>query len=67
MPSITVTVEGMSCQSCVRALENALAKAKGVSSAVVTLGSASIDFDDAATSRDGVIAVIAEAGFAVAA
>jgi len=45
----TVTVEGMTCQHCVRAVFTALAGVPGVDRAEVSIGSARVDHDGSVT------------------
>lgn len=60
----TVTVEGMTCQHCVRAVFTALAAVPGISRADVSIGTAAVEHDGSVTVeqlRDA----IAVAGYAV--
>jgi copper chaperone CopZ len=41
-----LTIEGMTCGHCVRAVENALASIPGVTRAHVTIGRAHVEADD---------------------
>ena len=45
----TVTVEGMTCQHCVRAVFTALAAVSGIDRAEVSIGSASVEHDGSVT------------------
>ncbi len=59
-----VTIEGMSCQHCVRAVFTALAAVEGISRADVTIGGASIEHDGTVT-VERVREAIAVAGYEV--
>jgi copper chaperone CopZ len=45
----TVTVEGMTCQHCVRAVFTALAAVPGIDRAEVSIGSARVEHDGSVT------------------
>jgi Cu+-exporting ATPase len=63
----TFPIEGMTCASCVRRVELAVAKVPGVNSASVNLATetASVAFDDPAA-RPQVVEAIRNAGYEVA-
>ena len=62
---ITIPVTGMSCASCVRRVERALADSKGVAEASVNFASeeASVVYHPEATKPEDLIRVIREAGY----
>lgn len=62
---LTIPVEGMTCASCVRRVEKALAKAPGVIEARVNLATekATVTVDPAIATPDGVRSAIAGAGY----
>jgi len=62
---ITIPVTGMSCASCVRRVERALADSKGVAEASVNFASeeASVAYHPEATKPEDLIRVIREAGY----
>ncbi|HEY8648876.1 MAG TPA: heavy metal translocating P-type ATPase [Candidatus Limnocylindria bacterium] len=64
---ITFPVTGMTCASCVRRIEKALAKVDGVSSASVNLATerATVQYDPALASTAAMTAAIAKAGYGV--
>ena len=66
---MTLPVEGMTCASCVRRIEKALAKVEGVSSANVNLATekAHVIFDPAKTGLDQFKAAVERAGYKVGA
>ena len=60
-----VTIEGMSCQHCVRAVFTALTAVEGISRADVSIGGASIEHDGTVT-VERVREAVAVAGYSVA-
>jgi copper ion binding protein len=67
MPDQTVhmSIEGMTCDHCVRAVTRALQETAGVHTANVSLESKSADvtFDDEKTNTDALKAAVAEEGY----
>ncbi len=61
----TLTIEGMTCASCVRRVERALSKTPGVASAAVNLATerATVSYDAATTSMDDLVAAVQRAGY----
>lgn len=66
MDRVTMTIEGMSCQHCVRAVDAALREVPGVAVEAVGVGSATVALDPAATSREAVADAVRDAGYEVA-
>lgn len=66
MEHTTLTIGGMSCQHCVRAVREALTELPGVALARVDVGSAEFDFDPAQQSLDQIKAAVVDAGYTVA-
>ncbi len=64
--TITLSIEGMSCQHCVQRVKQALEDVAGVARAEVDLdaGRATVTATDAVT-RDRLAAAVADAGYAV--
>lgn len=62
MAHIELTIEGMSCGHCVKAVEDALRSVPGVRSVEVRIGLARVDGD---ASRDVLVAAIEEEDFEV--
>jgi copper chaperone CopZ len=60
----TVTVDGMTCQHCVRAVFTALAAVPGIQRADVSIGAASVEHDGTVT-VERLREAIAVAGYAV--
>lgn len=67
MALIVLSVEGMSCDHCKRAVEKALSKVPGVSAAQVDLAAktASVDYDPAVAKRDYLVKAVEDAGYSV--
>ena len=67
MEKIVLKVEGMSCEHCVKAVNNALAGIAGVTNIVVNLkdGSVSFSYDPTLVPLDAIKAAITEEGYGV--
>jgi copper chaperone len=63
MEHVKLTIEGMSCEHCVRAVRGRLEKTNGVKVDDVEVGSASLDFDPNQTSIDEIEEAIADEGY----
>lgn len=64
---LNLKIEGMVCESgCVKKVNDALTKVKGVSDKKVELGSAQISYDAKKTSPKQIMAAIEKAGFTIA-
>jgi copper chaperone CopZ len=63
MEPLTLTIEGMSCEHCVRAVKNRLTNTPGVAVDEVGIGSARLRFDPAKTSIDEIEEAIADEGY----
>jgi copper chaperone len=59
----TIPIDGMSCNHCVRHVENALKATEGVTVDSVQIGSATIQFDPESVSRETLSDVIEDAGY----
>jgi copper chaperone len=65
MPTMTITIDGMSCGHCLRAVRGALEALEGVTVQEVTMGAARVEAE--AESQTGPItAAIEDAGYHVA-
>jgi Cu+-exporting ATPase len=66
---VTIPVTGMTSASCVRRVERELSKMEGVAEASVNFaaGKAGVTCEPTATSPDGLVGAIWEAGYTVAA
>lgn len=67
METLDLTIGGMSCQHCVRAVRQALEAVPGVTVTRVDVGSATVSFDAAQASPAVVAAAVTDAGYEVAA
>jgi copper chaperone len=65
--TVTIGVEGMSCEHCVRAVKGALEAQKGVKAAEVSLEgkSAQVLYEDSLLGLDDLKAAILEEGYAI--
>ena len=63
MERLTLTIEGMSCEHCVRAVRGRLERTPGVKVDDVQVGSATLDFDPATTDIDDIEEAIADEGY----
>jgi len=63
MESLTLTIEGMSCEHCVRAVRGRLEKTDGVKVDDVQIGSAKLEYDPAKTTIDEIEEAIADEGY----
>ncbi|KPK02530.1 MAG: hypothetical protein AMK71_01910 [Nitrospira bacterium SG8_35_4] len=67
MAEITLKIEGMSCQHCVKSVQQALDRIEGVRSAAVSIGSVTVDVNDPAVNKNMIVKVIQDAGYKVVA
>lgn len=63
MEHLHLTIEGMTCEHCVRAVDARLRTTPGVEVERVEIGSASVRYDPATTSVDDLAEVIADEGY----
>jgi copper chaperone CopZ len=63
MEPLHLTIEGMTCQHCVRAVDRRLRRTPGVDVTAVTIGSADVQFDPARTNVDEIAEAIADEGY----
>lgn len=65
MTKSVINVQGMSCQHCVKAVENAVKALPGVTSVDVDLkkNTATVKFDEGRTALDAIREAIREAGY----
>lgn len=63
MEPLKLTIEGMSCEHCVRAVKNRLTATPGVAVDQVTVGSATLRYDPAKTNVEEIEEVIADEGY----
>jgi copper chaperone CopZ len=65
MRELTLTIAGMSCDHCVRAVRQALESLPSVRVDAVDIGSASVAFDPDRVSADRLAAAVADEGYRV--
>jgi copper chaperone CopZ len=63
MSTVALTIGGMSCQHCVRAVREALEAVPGVTVSRVEIGSAEVSFDPAQSSASAIAAAVSDAGY----
>ncbi len=65
MANLKLTVEGMTCQGCVRSVEKKLSNVPGVASARVDLEAkrATVAYDSTRTTAEQMIAAVEQIGF----
>jgi len=63
MKELKLTIEGMSCEHCVRAVKSRLTATPGVTVEDVAVGSAILQFDPAKTNVEEIEEVIADEGY----
>jgi copper chaperone len=63
MERVELTIEGMSCEHCVRAVRGRLERTPGVKVDDVQVGSATIEYDPATTNVDDLEEAIADEGY----
>ncbi|MCX8027006.1 MAG: heavy-metal-associated domain-containing protein [Thermodesulfovibrionales bacterium] len=61
----TIKIEGMSCQHCVKRVKNALEVIKGIKSLDVSIGEATLQFDDSLVDETVIKNAILNAGYKV--
>lgn len=65
MERVALTIEGMSCDHCVRAVDRALKSLPGVQVEQVGIGSAVVAYDPAAVEPEQIEEAISEEGYEV--
>ncbi len=60
-----VKIEGMSCEHCVARVKKAIDAIDGVLNSDVSIGSASVEYDDTKTGRDQIVKAIEGVGYKV--
>ena len=63
MERLNLTIEGMSCDHCVRAVRGRLERTEGVKVDDVKIGSAVVEYDPAKTNVDEIETAIADEGY----
>ena len=63
----TLTITGMSCGHCVRAVQTALESVDGVNVEDIRVGEARVRYDNEAVSHTSLVQVVEEAGYTVSA
>lgn len=63
MERLNLTIEGMTCEHCVRAVRGRLEQTEGVKVDEVKIGSAMVEYDPAKTNVDEIEDAIADEGY----
>jgi copper chaperone len=63
MEKLNLTVEGMTCEHCVRAVRGRLERTPGVKLEDVQIGSVLLDYDPSTTNIDDIEEAIADEGY----
>ena len=63
MKELKLTIEGMSCEHCVRAVKNRLTATPGVTVEDVEVGSATLQYDPVKTNVEQIEEAIADEGY----
>lgn len=63
METMDLTIEGMTCQHCVRAVRGALEKMPAVEVESVEIGSATVKYDPARVTEEALADAIADEGY----
>ena len=63
MKSVTLKIDGMSCDHCVRAVRQALEELPQVDIQSVDVGTASLRYDESTATVEQILAAIQEAGY----
>ncbi len=63
MEKLNLTIEGMSCEHCLRAVRGRLERTPGVAIERVEIGSATVRYDPAKTTVDDIEEAIADEGY----
>lgn len=59
----TLTIDGMTCDHCVRAVRETLAGVDGVTVEGVQIGEARVEIDESRATTEGIAAALAEEGY----
>jgi copper chaperone len=63
MEALHLTIEGMTCEHCVRAVDGRLRKTLGIEVERVVVGAADLRYDPSKTNLDAIADVIADEGY----
>ncbi len=65
MSETLIKIEGMSCEHCVMRVKKALDGIAGITEANVTIGSASIKYDESKVKMEDIYSAVGKAGYKV--
>jgi copper chaperone len=63
MKTTTIAIDGMTCDGCVQSVRRVLARVDGVTGAEVTMGSATVTFDERRADEAKLRGAIGKAGY----
>jgi copper chaperone len=63
MEALHLTIEGMTCEHCVRAVEGRLRRTPGIDVERVVIGAADVQYDPSRVSVDAIADLIADEGY----
>ncbi len=63
MTRLTLDVEGMSCDHCVKAVDGALKEVPGVIATAVRVGSATVTYDPSVANVEALLDAVADVGY----
>lgn len=66
MSETVIKIEGMSCQHCVMRVRKALDGLAGIMESNVTIGSATVKYDESRIQKEDITSAIEKAGYKVA-
>lgn len=65
MTEETISIQGMNCSHCVKAVQGAVSAIPGVLALEVVVGSAKVSYDDAKTSLEAIAKAVEDEGYKV--
>ncbi len=65
MQETTLSIQGMNCGHCVKAVQKAIASLPGIASQEVSVGSARVSFDPGTTSLEAFAKAVEDEGYKV--
>ncbi|HUF30176.1 MAG TPA: heavy-metal-associated domain-containing protein [Gemmatimonadaceae bacterium] len=63
MKTVTLTIEGMTCEHCVRAVRGALDKVPATEVESVEIGSATVKYDPTLVNEETLVEAVADEGY----
>ncbi len=63
METVRLTVEGMTCEHCIRSVDQAVRRVEGVREAQVEIGNVQVTFDPNAARVDQIVEAVEDEGY----